>query len=268
MAPPVSKLIVFGGNGFVGSAIIASALKNPAIEKVYSVCRSGALKSEMHGIKSISGYEDKIEWMKGDISKLEMSNSARETQEWEGEVAESTGVISCVGMFDVSNDIMRKMNGDANKALAETVKRAGAAHMVYISAYEVEKEFPFKVLPGYFEGKRIAEAAVSSEFGSMGAILQPGMIYGTRVQNGMSIPLGLIGKPLEVLFSLPGLNQLHKLPIIGRLAFSPPVNVHDIAKASVLAATGGLLEDSSKKESGKAHILSIERIRQIGGGGE
>ena len=36
-----------------------------------------------------------------------------------------------------------------------------------------------KVIPGYFEGKRIAEAAVNQEFGADGAILQPGMVYGT-----------------------------------------------------------------------------------------
>lgn len=249
----VSKLIVFGGNGFVGSAIIAAALKTKGVTQIIGVCRSGALKSEMHGLTSVAGYADKVKWIKGDISELISPNPPNSPQEWEAEV-ENAGVISCVGMFDSSNDVMRQMNGDANKALAETVKGAKTAHMVYISAFEVENDLPIKVIPGYFEGKRMAEEAVKQEFGAEGAILQPGMVYGTRVQNGVSIPLGLIGAPLEALFSLPGLNQLqHKLPVIGKLACSPPVNVHDVANTAVKAAMGEL-----------SGVLSIDDIRKVG----
>jgi nucleoside-diphosphate-sugar epimerase len=256
----VSRIIVFGGNGFVGSAIIAAALKRPGVEKIIGVCRSGALNSEMHGLTKVPGYNDKVEWMKGDISQLGSSKSAKAAQEWEGEVAENTGVISCVGMFDTSNDVMRNMNGGANKCLVEVAKRSKAAHMVYISAYEVENDLPFRVIPGYFEGKRIAEEAVHQEFGEHGAILQPGMVYGTRVHNGLSIPLGLLGAPLEALFTLPGLDQLqHKLPVIGKLVCSPPVSVHHVAQTAVMAATGELLG-----EEDRARVLSIDDIRRVG----
>jgi nucleoside-diphosphate-sugar epimerase len=254
----VRRLICFGGNGFVGQAIMKAALTHSNVEEIIGVCRSGKIKDNMHNLTETKGYKDRVQWVKGDISALiSRSESGTDPETWEGLVDESTGVISCVGMFALSNDTMRMMNGDANKALVETVKRAGAERMVFISAYEVEDKLPIPLIPGYFQGKRMAENAVKEEFGKKGTILQPGMVYGTRVQGGTNIPLGMIGKPLEALFSAPGLNQLqHVIPFIGKLAFSPPVSVSDVATAAVLAATGGL---SSPNPEG-ATVLDIQAI--------
>jgi nucleoside-diphosphate-sugar epimerase len=269
----VRKLCVFGGNGFVGQAIVKYALAAFPDLQVIGISRSG-VKDTMHDLDSSNA---RLQWMKGDIAALmndDASTAGSETpnavaQEWMKEIDSTTGVISCVGMFATSNDVMRQMNGDANRALIETVKNAGAAHMVYVSAYEVEKHLPFKVIPGYFEGKRIAERAVHEHFGSKGTILQPGMVYGTRVQGGAKIPLGVIGKPLEALFTAPLLNQLqHSIPYIGKLAFSPPVSVHDVAKAAVRAATGTrplpteAAEKGGEEGVGGAFVMDIEKIRK------
>jgi nucleoside-diphosphate-sugar epimerase len=243
-----------------------AALAQSSVEEIIGVCRSGKIKDNMHDLVETAGYKDRVKWMKGDISTLitrsgSATDSKAEVEEWEGMVDESTGVISCVGMFALSNDTMRQMNGDANKALVETVKRAGAEHMVFISAYEVEDKLPFPLIPGYFQGKRMAERAVKEEFGSKGAILQPGMVYGTRVQGGTNIPLGMIGKPLEALFRAPLLNQLqHTIPFIGKLAFSPPVSVSDVAAAAVRAATGNLAAPNPEGVT----VLDIEAITAEG----
>lgn len=49
-------------------------------------------------------------------------------------------------------------------------------------------------------GKRKAEAAALAEFPGRSTILRPGMIHGTRrlPGSGFSLPLGLVGAPLEV----------------------------------------------------------------------
>lgn len=255
-SPSIRRLVCVGGNGFVGQAIIkATLLSYPEVE-VIGVCRSGKIKDGMHNLVDTTGYKDRVQWMKGDISALITSDESVK-QEWEEMVDETTGVISCVGMFALSNETMRVMNGDANKALIERVKGAGAEHMVFVSAFEVEDKLPFPLIPGYFQGKRMAEAAVKKEFGSKGTILQPGMVYGTRVQGGVSIPLGAIGKPLEALFSAPVLNQLqHTIPFIGKLAFSPPLSVTDIATVAARAATGNL----SSPNEGDTTVLDIEAI--------
>ena len=128
-----------------------AALAQSSVEEIIGVCRSGKIKDNMHDLVETAGYKDRVKWMKGDISTLitrsgSATDSKAEVEEWEGMVDESTGVISCVGMFALSNDTMRQMNGDANKALVETVKRAGAEHMVFISAYEVEDKLPFPLI--------------------------------------------------------------------------------------------------------------------------
>jgi nucleoside-diphosphate-sugar epimerase len=138
---------------------------------------------------------------------------------------------------------MKSVNGDANADLIRICKENGAKRFVYLSAYEVENEITIPFITGYFQGKRIAEQAVQKFFpGTHGTILHPGMIYGTRIQNGLVIPLSIIGAPLEFIMNLPGFNQLRKIPILGKVTCSPPVSVHSVANCVVKAATGQLDE--------------------------
>jgi nucleoside-diphosphate-sugar epimerase len=59
-------------------------------------------------------------------------------------------------------------------------------------------------LEGYYAGKVSAEAAVTRYFGGRGLILRPGAIYGTRmVSPNISIPIGLVGAPLTMVFETP-----------------------------------------------------------------
>lgn len=54
----------------------------------------------------------------------------------------------------------------------------GASRFVHVSAADfglIEN-----LIPGYFGGKRAADAEISRLFGDHGAILRPGMIHGTR----------------------------------------------------------------------------------------
>ena len=91
---------------------------------------------------------------------------------------------------------------------------------------------------GYFEGKRRAEAEVLSVFGPGGVVLRPGFIYGTRdIGRGLSLPLGVVGRPLRWSLQLPGLKLLEELPGM-RAVFAPPVDVQDVALVAAAAAAG------------------------------
>ena len=58
------------------------------------------------------------------------------------------------------------------------------------------------LLRGYFQGKRDTETEVARLFGEDGVALRPGMIYGDRhVSGSVTIPLGLVGMPLEAVTS-------------------------------------------------------------------
>ena len=103
--------------------------------------------------------------------------------------------MSCIGAFG-SNEFMKQINGDANAAIAEAAAAAGIKRFVYISA-EKFRPVAFFLL-GYFEGKSIAEAAVSKHFGSDGCVLRPPAVYGTRaVGKNVKIPIGMVRCPRE-----------------------------------------------------------------------
>ncbi|KAE9609285.1 putative NAD(P)-binding domain-containing protein [Lupinus albus] len=93
--PPTEKLIVLGGNGFVGSHICREALDHGLT--VASFSRSG--KSSLH-----DSWASNVAWYKGNILSTDSLKEA---------LNGVTAVISCVGGFG-SNSYMYKINGTAN----------------------------------------------------------------------------------------------------------------------------------------------------------
>jgi hypothetical protein len=71
-------------------------------------------------------------------------------------------------------------------------------------------------------------------FPDTGVALRPGMIYGTRHSGNMSIPLGLVGMPLEAVIKRLPSKSLSSTPIVGAL-FVPPVSVDAVGKAAASA---------------------------------
>ena len=85
-----------------------------------------------------------------------------------------------------------------------------------------------------------------------GFILQPGMVHGTRqLSDTVSIPLSLIGSPLETLLTtspmriisgnnenIDNLNVIQS-SFIGRLLATPPISVDNVARAAAGAAVVG-----------------------------
>ncbi|KAL3650955.1 hypothetical protein CASFOL_007358 [Castilleja foliolosa] len=234
--PPTDKLLVIGGNGFVGSHICKEALNHGLT--VASLSRSGR-----SSIKE--PWANNVTWHQGNLFSTDSFKDA---------LKGVTSIISCVGGFG-SNSEMYKINGTANinaiRAASEedwksiplmddernrnvpySMDTTGVKRFVYISAADFG--VVNYLVRGYFEGKRAAETELLTRYAYGGVILRPGFIYGTRSVGSMKLPLGVIGSPLEMLLQYA--KPLSQVPLVGPL-LTPPVNVTAVAKVAVRAAT-------------------------------
>uniref|UniRef100_A0A2P2JMP7 Uncharacterized protein MANES_16G133500 n=1 Tax=Rhizophora mucronata TaxID=61149 RepID=A0A2P2JMP7_RHIMU len=211
--PPTEKLLVLGGNGFVGSNVCREALNRGL--SVASLSRSG--RSSIH-----DSWANTVIWHQGNLLSPDS---------WKEALNGVTAVISCVGGFG-SKSYMYKINGTANMNAILAASDKGIKRFVYISAADFG--VANYLLQGYYEGKRAAEMELMMKFPYGGVILRPGFIYGTRKVGSLKIPLDLIGSPLEMV--LQRLKPLNQLPLVGPI-FTPPVSVTAVAKLAVRAAT-------------------------------
>lgn len=211
--PPSEKLLVLGGNGFVGSHICKEALNRGLT--IASLSRSGRSSIQ-------ESWANNVIWHQGNLLS---------TDSWKEALKGATSVISCVGGFG-SNSYMYKINGTANINAIRAAAEEGVKRFVYISAADFG--VANYLLQGYYEGKRAAETELLTRYTYGGVILRPGFIYGTRRVGSMKLPLGVIGTPMEMV--LQRAKPLSQIPLIGPL-FTPPVNVTAVAKVAVRAAT-------------------------------
>lgn len=209
------KLLVLGGNGFVGSHVCMEALSRGV--PVVSLNRTGRPDG------TEGSWVNNVVWVRGDLF---------DPSRWEDSLDEVQAVISCVGGFG-TNEQMRRINGEANRTAVWAASKAGVKRFVYVSVADFG--LPSIVLQGYFEGKKVAEDAVRSKFPYSGVILRPGFIYGDRKIAGVNVPLGMIASPLESVMKQA--KALTQIPLVGPL-FVPPVKVDTVAKVAVKAALG------------------------------
>ncbi|XP_047319752.1 uncharacterized protein At1g32220, chloroplastic-like [Impatiens glandulifera] len=211
--PKLEKLLVLGGNGFVGSHVCMEAVKRGL--PVASLSRSGRPPAYEHWVNNVS-------WIQGNILSGESLKNALEGV---------TSVISCVGGFG-SNSDMYKINGTANINAIRAAAEQGVKRFVYISAADFG--LANYLLQGYYDGKKAAETELMIRYPYGGVILRPGFIHGTRQVGGFKLPLSVLGSPLEMI--LQKAKPLNQLPIVGPL-FTPPVNVNSVARVAVRAAS-------------------------------
>ncbi|GAQ83450.1 NAD(P)-binding Rossmann-fold superfamily protein [Klebsormidium nitens] len=219
-APPVrDRLLVIGGNGFVGGHICKAAVEKGY--KVSSLNRSGPPQHSESWVKH-------VDWIRGNVF---------EPPSWRHSLKDVQGVISCVGAFG-SYETMKRVCGDANVTAVNTAAEEGVKRFVFISAADMG--LPTFVLRGYFEGKREAERAIREKLPYGGIIFRPSFIHGNRRVGSLTLPLGLVGSPLEAIFKSSAGKWVHGLPLVGPLIV-PPINVETLAKAAVLAAKNNVV---------------------------
>ena len=171
-------------------------------------------------------WTGRVKWVQGD---------ARDPATYASALEGALGAVSCVGAFG-SNAQMLDICGQANVAAIEACKEAGVPRFAFVSAHDFR--FPGPVLRGYVEGKRAAERALADRYGRDGLALRPGMVYGARRVEGLgvSLPLQLVGRPLEAVLGGPlrGVAQgLMGVPTLGA-AFVPPVPVDKVGRAAAM----------------------------------
>ena len=128
-----TKIVVLGGNGFVGQRVVNCALRKQA--SVVGISRSGAPPKYVIPEKINGGIT--LKWHKAEVFDV---------ASWRKELEGADAVVSCIGAFG-SNEFMEKMNGDANIIAVSEALNAGVQRFVYIST--VENNLPDFVLKGY-----------------------------------------------------------------------------------------------------------------------
>jgi len=206
---------------------------------VTSVNRSGQPPSG-----GSSDWAERVRWVKGD---------ALEPASWREELSGAAAVISCVGAFG-SDSFMERVCGDATVGAAQEAAKAGVPRFVFISAHNYQLPF---VLQGYYRGKFKAEEAVKKNFPDTGFSLRPAFIHGPREVAGITVPLHLVGGPLEAVLSTPQARLLAgSVPMVGALLASP-LHVDTVARAAVRASLDPTVP---------AGVLDISSIRDVAAG--
>lgn len=246
------RLLVLGGNGYVGQNICNAAIKHG--HEVLSLNRSGKPSSSSvpnHLIQSLS----KVEWISGDI----FDKAARE------DVMSSNNnidaVISCVGAFG-SNEFMQRICGDATIEAIHTAKENNIPKFGFVSSAQVyDDSFALTKLPksapmwGYFQGKYRAENELKQLYNDQYVILRPGFIYGQRNVKGHTVPLQLVGQPISFVGTQLGpiSNLLQSIPFVGK-EMSSMVSVECVGKSMVSSLEG---------DEKRGLILDAEAIRKF-----
>ena len=150
----IPPLVVFGGNGYVGSHVCKEAIRCGL--PVLSISRSGKPGNDD------TAWTAQVEWVKGDALKPETYKEL---------LGNCLGLVSCIGLISASQEDMLEINGSANEKIINAAAEAGVQRMAYVSAHDYQFPGDLVVMKGYFEGKRVAEAALTSKFPEGGEAL-------------------------------------------------------------------------------------------------
>jgi nucleoside-diphosphate-sugar epimerase len=214
--------VVFGGTGFVGTAVLAEALLQNKDLQVFAVSRTGVAPE---WLSAQPVYQTtRLGFLRGDLLAPQTVRKALRAVTPKYRIV---GCISCVGAITPwSQTAMVRTCGDAN-INAYTISRAvGATKFAVITRDRSNMDdwwYPFPYLiPGYYEGKRKIEEFVERDVENAGnaICLRAGFVVGTR----RTLP----GLPTSVKIAVP-LDGLYRL--VDR--FCPTIGVAELAAAAV-----------------------------------
>jgi len=245
------RLLVLGGNGYVGQNIIHAAVKSKNFSEIRSLNRSGAPSSAStpdHLSQSLSA----VKWIAGDV----FDQAARE----DAMSDDVDAVVSCVGAFG-TNEFMQRVCGDATIAALRTASDRGVSTCAFVSSAQVYdgsmglKLPPSAPMHGYFHGKLRAETELLRLYPERHVILRPGFIYGPRSVGGRTIPLQHVGGPLSFMGTQLGpiSGLLQSVPFVGT-ELSSMVPVEAVGRAMIKSLEG-------VTRGGKGLILDANAIR-------
>lgn len=218
--PPA--LVVFGGTGFVGTAVVAEALLENKDLHIFAVSRAGVAPA---WLSAEPVYRTtRLRFVSGDLLAPQTVRDALRavTRKYN-----TVGCISCAGAITPwSQTNMVRTCGDANINAYTISREIGATKFAVITRDRSNMNdwwYPFPyLLPGYYEGKRKIEEFLERDVENAGnaICLRAGFVAGTR----RTVP----GLPTSVKIAVPldGLCQL-----VNRLC--PTIGVEELAGAAV-----------------------------------
>jgi len=217
-----AALVVFGGTGFVGTAVLEAALVQDEDLQIFVVSRTGVAPD---WLSDDSAYRTpRLSFLSGDLLEPETVRDAlrRVTERFD-----IVACISCVGAITPwSQQNMVRTCGDANVNAYTLSKEMGAAKFAVITRDRSNMDdwwYPFPyLLPGYYEGKRKIEKFVERDVANAGnaVCFRAGFVAGTR----RTMP----GLPTSLKIEVP-LDGMVKL--VERLC--PTIAVEELARAAV-----------------------------------
>jgi nucleoside-diphosphate-sugar epimerase len=243
----IKRLLVLGGNGYVGQYICHAAAASGKFT-VKSLSRSG--KPSKLAVTHLQQGLENVEWLEGDIF-----DKARRKETFEG----VDYIVSTIGAFG-SNEFMENICGDATVQAVETAVAANVSRFAFVSSAQVGKfdlsnsqRFP---LHGYYKGKTKAEDAIRAAFPNAHVILRPGFIYGQRPTPIATLPLQLIGVPVDFVSTKLGpiSSLIQAIPFVGTECANM-VPVHGLAQAVV--------QSLLSEEPSEGKTLLAEDIRKF-----
>lgn len=199
-----AKILVAGGNGFIGSEICRRAVE--AGHTVTSLSRHGRPSHD-------APWMDKVEWIETNILAPE---------EWRDQLQDCDAVIHAVGLDHESPEeghTYERLYRDSVEILAWEAEHAGVQHFVCISS---SVKPPFRS-DRYIEAKREGEAFLRGR-NFHESILRPAYVYGPDHPASM-----MLGGMMKTVVEAPVVKE--------RLRGMRPLRVEQVATAALRAAT-------------------------------
>jgi nucleoside-diphosphate-sugar epimerase len=219
------RVVVYGGNGYVGSRFLELASKSGA--HCISVSRSGC--APVHLLKSKPPWLAEVNWIVGDAAEPDY-----ELIKWADVVVCLVGSPPIPTLSKSAFDRQLRMNGACNSEPIRAAKAQGVSRIVLMSAHIPSLLCSDKF--AYYLGKEqaldTAREYINSDPDNSVVVLRPSAIYGTRhTRSGWPVPLGLLMAPINWLMKFVPRSLTRLLPV-------SPVSVDRVAQAIVNAAVG------------------------------
>ncbi|MFT5136744.1 MAG: nucleoside-diphosphate-sugar epimerase [Arenicella sp.] len=219
-----NTIIVYGGNGFVGTHVAEQLIARGA--SVTCASRSGQRPAHLAN----TAWADNVQWIKSDAGNPEP-----------GLLSAFEVMISTIGspplptFSQAAYNKQLLINGTCNVKAIECAGESGIKRLVLVGAKipEILHRDGF----AYAKGKRIALEAAQT-FSSLSdehraIVIQSGAIFGTRyTPSGTKIPLGLIMGPLSKVFGsqLVSVEKLAKRIVDSSLGPSNNLSAFELIK--------------------------------------
>ena len=222
--PAQQPVVIYGGNGFVGSNIA----RRIADRGGHCICVSRTGAMPVHLQRQAPDWLHHVTWLQGDAAEPDPA-----ILQQAGAVVSTVGSPPLPTFSEAAFKRQVVANGTANVVLIEAANKAGVKRLVLVNAHipALLQRRGF----GYYVGKQQALDAArqfaESSPGHSSAVLTPSAIYGTRHSTaGTAIPLGLFMAPIAALQSAVPAPLARFLP-------EPWVSVDKVAAAAAELAT-------------------------------